>query len=155
MAEYDSRPDTYEHILKVQHYINRCILNLLYRGQVHDRSKLSGIEKAAFDQATPTLRDTEYGSEEYRASLRKIRPAVEEHYKRNTHHPEFYDDGIDGMSLFDLVEMLCDWKAAGERHENGGDIFKSIDINEERHEISPQLTSILVNTAIELGWADG
>lgn len=152
MTDYDSRPDTYEHIGKVRQYITDCVINLLSRADDHDQSKLSGIEKEAFDIATPKLRDTEYGSEEYKATLREIRPAVQEHYKVNSHHPEHYEDGVAGMSLLDLLEMLCDWKAAGERHESGGDIRKSIEYNKTRFDITNQLADILENTAKELGW---
>jgi hypothetical protein len=55
-------------------------------------------------------------------------------------------EGINGMTLIDLIEMLCDWKAAGLRHADG-DIFRSIEINKERFGISEQLTQILENTA--------
>lgn len=46
----------------------------------------------------------------------------------------------------DLVEMICDWKAASERH-NDGNIRKSIEHNAERFGMSPQLTRIFENTA--------
>ena len=52
---------------------------------------------------------------------------------------------INGMTLFDLIEMLCDWVAAGQRHDDG-DIKKSLEINQERFNISPQLQQILENT---------
>jgi len=152
VINYDSRVDTYEHINKVRMYLDACIVRLLKRGQEHDSSKLFGVEKEAFDKATPRLRDIEYGSEEYRSTLREIRPAIDAHYAVNSHHPEHYEDGVSGMSLFDVLEMLCDWKAAGERHANGGDILRSIEINKERWGISDELTCILVNTAKEFGW---
>lgn len=53
--------------------------------------------------------------------------------------------GIEGMDLFDIVEMLCDWFAATLRHADG-DIDKSIGINEKRFRISPQLSRIFRNT---------
>lgn len=59
--------------------------------------------------------------------------------------------GVYGMSLFDIVEMLADWKAAGQRHADG-DLRKSLEINKARFEISDQLFEILINTARELGW---
>lgn len=150
---YDSRVDTYEHINRVRLYLDACIVRLLKRGQEHDASKLFGIEKEAFDKATPRLKDIEYGSDEYRATLREIRPAIDAHYAANSHHPEHYGErGVSGMSLFDVLEMLCDWKAAGERHANGGNILRSIEINKERWGISDELTTILVNTAKEFGW---
>ena len=46
------------------------------------------------------------------------------------------------MTLFDLLEMLCDWVAAVRRHDNG-DINKSLEINQKRFNISPQLQQIL------------
>lgn len=50
------------------------------------------------------------------------------------------------LDLFDLIEMLFDWKASSERHNNGN-ILKSIEINAGRFEISPQLAKIFENTA--------
>ena len=57
------------------------------------------------------------------------------------------------MDLFDLFEMLLDWKAASERHNNG-DIFKSIQINKERFKLSNQLCNIFKNTAKKLNWRE-
>lgn len=59
---------------------------------------------------------------------------------------------VNGMSLFDLLEMLVDWKAASERMKDGGDIWRSIEINTGRFNLSPQLVSILRNTAREMAW---
>jgi hypothetical protein len=60
--------------------------------------------------------------------------------------------GVNGMSLFDVMEMLLDWKAATERMKGGGDIRRSLEINTERFKLSPQLASILANTIKEMGW---
>lgn len=126
---------------------------LQYRGRIHDMSKLEEPEKSAFDRLKAiSLSGMAYGSEEYRACLRAEKPAIEHHYKANSHHPEFYENGIDGMSLLDVLEMLMDWKAATERMKDGGDIVKSLQINRERFKISPQLESILANTIREMKW---
>jgi len=53
--------------------------------------------------------------------------------------------GVNGMTLIDLIEMLCDWKAASERHRDGC-IRKSIEINTKRFTLSQQLAKILENT---------
>ena len=45
----------------------------------------------------------------------RTKDGIEHHYAVNSHHPEHYEAGIAGMSLFDLIEMLVDWKAASER----------------------------------------
>lgn len=51
------------------------------------------------------------------------------------------------MNLFDLLEMLIDWVAACQHH-NDGDINKSLEINKERFGISEQLLGILENTVV-------
>lgn len=56
---------------------------------------------------------------------------------------------INQMNLFDLIEMLLDWKAASERH-NDGNIRKSIEINGNRFNMSPQLIKIFENTVKNL-----
>ena len=50
------------------------------------------------------------------------------------------------MNLIDLCELIADWKAASERHNNGN-LIKSIEINAERFQIDDQLKQILLNTA--------
>lgn len=55
------------------------------------------------------------------------------------------------MSLLDLIEMLCDWKAAGERHADGS-MERSLRLNKDRFKIGDQLQSILQNTAKEMKW---
>lgn len=149
---YDSRIDTYEHITRVRALMSDCASNIVARGDDHDKSKLVSPEKEAFDALVPKLKDFAYGSEEYRACLREMKPALEHHYAANCHHPEHFKAGIDGMSLFDLLEMLMDWKAASERMKDGGNIARSIEINTERFGIAPQLASVLKNTVAEMGW---
>lgn len=143
----DSTAATLAHIKRVNELCGMVAAEFIRRGNVHDQSKLEDPEKAYFDQYTPKLKDLVYGSPEYKACLAEMRPAIDHHNQNNSHHPEFYPQGIDGMDLFDLLEMLVDWKAAGERHADGGDILRSIEINRERFGISPQLERILQNTA--------
>lgn len=59
---------------------------------------------------------------------------------------EWMNSPVNDMNLVDLLEMICDWKAASERHNNGN-IRKSIEINADRFGMSPQLTKIFENTA--------
>lgn len=142
---YDSRPDTLAHISVVQGHLLRVAADLKRRALVHDRSKLVEPEKAIFDEYSPKLRDTTYGSEEYEQYRREMGVALDHHYAANRHHPEHFEDGIRGMTLVDLVEMLCDWKAAVERHDDG-DLRRSIDINQERFGYGDELRRILENT---------
>ena len=50
------------------------------------------------------------------------------------------------MTLVDLVEMLSDWLAASKRHKDG-DVFRSIEINQERFGYPNDFKEILKNTA--------
>lgn len=149
---YDSKADTEDHIRKVAENMLDVRMLLGFRARIHDESKLRSPEKEIFDKVTPKLRGLTYGSEEYEASLEAMKPALDHHYKHNSHHPEHYIDGVNGMCLIDLIEMLCDWKAATERHADGS-LAKSLVINQRRFNIDEQLQSILINTAHRLGWA--
>jgi len=147
--KYDSTKDTKEHIKKVQAYLKKVIDNLIVRSIYHDKSKLSTPEKEIFDEYTPKLKDSTYGSDEYKEFLKGMDEALEHHYKNNKHHPEHFRNGIKDMTLIDLIEMLVDWKAASERHTNG-DICRSIELNQERFGYSDELKIILFNTIKEI-----
>ena len=142
---YDSKSDTIKHKVTVLKYGNILIHNLQTKIKSHDNSKLEDPEKSVFDKVTPALKTLTYGSEEYKAQLKEMDVALKHHYDMNPHHPEHYKNGIKDMDLVDICEMICDWKAASERH-NDGDIMKSIEINQERFGYSDELKSILKNT---------
>lgn len=137
---------TIEHINLVRKYIRFFTDKLTTRGENHDASKLTDAELPYFAEHTDNLSKIEYGSDEYKAELEALMPALEHHYAENLHHPEHWPNGISDMSLWDLVEMLCDWKASTKRQKSGN-ILKSIDLNAERFKIDPQLKQILINTA--------
>jgi len=150
-VNYDSTQDTQEHIQKVYGRLVEVQRLLLARGLAHDASKLEHPEKAGFDVLTLKLRDLVYGSPEYKQALAEAKPVIDHHYAANDHHPEHYDNGVSGMSLLSLLEMVCDWKAASERTKQGS-IMQSLEYNKVRFGIDDQLHSILVNTVKELGW---
>lgn len=151
MTPYDSTADTMEHTARVRWYLFRLRANLERRAAVHDASKLAEPEKSVFDAVTPRLKELTYGSDEYRACLAEMGPALAHHYAANSHHPEHYENGIDGMSLLDLMEMLADWKASSERHADGS-IEASLEINRRRFGMSDQLAGIFRNTLKEMEW---
>lgn len=144
---YDSTSDTLMHIRRVQGLLGRMARLLMTRGEVHDDSKLGPEEKPLFDEMTPLLKTLVYGTDEYKASLEKLGGALKHHYAINSHHPEHFDNGVAGMDLLDVVEMLCDWKAASERTKDGN-FTKSVEVGIERFKIEPQLASILRNTIV-------
>lgn len=197
----DSRIETYRHIRTVQSLLRIVIHELLGRQIDHDESKLHSPEVEVFDEFTPKLADSTYGSDEYKSFLAAMKPGLDNHYRMNSHHPEHYPWhcpvcslqlshkeheeapqgpnesgvrycprccfngmlyeselmwkpalGINGMCLIDLIEMLCDWKAATMRHKDG-DLSRSIEINQKRFGYTDELKTILHNTAQRMGLA--
>lgn len=151
--KYDSKKDTLEHKRRVAQLMLEFTAKISHRAVNHDNSKLEDPEKEYFDIYTPLLKKLTYGSDEYKESLTNLQIALNHHYENNSHHPEFYKNGMDGMTLFDIIELFADWKAATERHEDGS-IAKSLDINKGRFKMSDQLHNIFKNTAIEMGWIE-
>lgn len=151
MTEYDSARDTIQHAHRVHFYCKSIIRKIMESVAWHDVSKLFEPEKSAFDEVTPLLKTLTYGTPEYEKSLEALGPALKSHYENNRHHPEHFEDGISGMTLMDLVEMLADWKAASERHASG-DVVTSLQLNIKRFGIEPQLADILGNTIRAMEW---
>lgn len=149
--DYDSSIDTKKHISAVRVLLESIVDNIRGRALGHDASKLLSPEKMMYDEFTPKLWALTYGSDEYKQALKDMGPALQHHYQENSHHPEHFENGIDDMSLLDLIEMLADWTAAVKRHADG-DLAESLEINKKRFGMSDQLAKIFVNTAKELGW---
>lgn len=147
-----SKEQTLQHIALVQKLIGNAVTRLVVRAIVHDKSKLESPEVEVFEEFTPKLAGSTYGSEEYEEFRKAMKPALDHHYAHNSHHPEHYPNGIRGMSLLDLLEMICDWKAATMRH-NDGDILRSVEINQKRFGYSDELKEIFLNTVKEMGFA--
>lgn len=143
LIEHDS--ETLKHVNEVRNNIWTLVKELDHRAQVHDASKFEEPERSVFAAKTPKLAKTEYGTEDYNKLLGEVKPAIDHHYSKNTHHPEHWPNGIDDMDLLDLVEMLSDWIAATKRNKNGN-IHKSIEHNKTRFNMSDQLAKIFTNT---------
>ncbi|MGH7154066.1 MAG: DUF5662 family protein, partial [Acetobacteraceae bacterium] len=111
MSDYDSRADTLAHVHAVRDRIGTFVTEMLRRARVHDASKFSPEEKPVYDRVFPLLKGVSYASPEWDALVEQAGPALAHHYRQNSHHPEHHADGVAGMDLFDVVEMLCDWMA--------------------------------------------
>jgi hypothetical protein len=140
--------ETHKHVNKVREHINGFVIDLIGRAQVHDASKFESPEVEIFGEHTADLALAEYGTPEYDVCLENTKVARENHYAKNRHHPEHWPNGINDMTLIDLVEMIADWKAATERNKNGN-IRTSIERNAKRYGMSPQLRKIFENTVRE------
>ncbi len=148
MDKFETMVQTYEHKRQVSWNITNIIHDLLLKSLLHDDSKLESPEVEIFAEYTPKLASTTYGSDEYKGYLKEMQVALNHHYASNQHHPEFYSEGINGMTLVDLIEMICDWVAATMRHDDG-DIYKSLEINQKRFGYSDELKQIFKNTVDE------
>ena len=147
--------ETRKHQQEVSKMLICFASKLLDRATKHDDSKLKNPERDIFIEYTPKLKGTTYGSDEYKKYLKEMKVALDHHYSKNKHHPEFNDingysfqtlnDPIRSMDLLDIVEMLFDWYAATKRHADGN-IGKSIDNNEKRFGINSQLSQLFRNT---------
>ena len=140
------------HIYKLgTKYYDQSELLTLYNSELtdrqinHDRSKLEEPEKHEFDIWTPRLHEASVGSPMYDYFLKELGKALEHHYRYNRHHPEHFGNGINGMTIMDLTEMLCDWTATAERHDDG-DIYLSIEILSKRFNYSTPMKKVLSNT---------
>lgn len=140
---------TLDHIRRVEENLRVFSKNLLDRGVRHDNSKFSHEERDRFIACTPVLERVQYGTPEYDQAKAELGDALKHHYENNDHHPEHHESGITGMNLLQLVEMFLDWEAATHRMKDG-DLEKSIEHNQQRFSISPDLVQILKNTARDL-----
>lgn len=149
--EIEVMQQTLEHKNRVADLLLQVNTELQHRAIHHDDSKFSNEEFPYFVEETLNLKNLTYGSDEYNQALARLKPALDHHYANNNHHPEFHLEGIYGMTLIDLIEMLADWKAATERHKDGN-LTKSIDNNGHRFGYDDVIRDLLYNTAMELGW---
>jgi hypothetical protein len=111
----------------------------------HDKSKLEDPEKPYFDIWTPRIQEAGLGSDLYKYFLEQLKPALIHHYRVNRHHFQHFGNGINGMTITDLSEVLWDWNATCDRHEDGN-IYYSIDYLSKEHGYSKEMVKVLSNT---------
>lgn len=82
-------------------------IELLRRGAEHDNSKFSDSE---FRKLASILKSEKcFVDADYKLSNTE-KKAINEHWKNNRHHPEYFNDPSE-MSELDVIEMVCDWFA--------------------------------------------
>ena len=79
--------------------------DLRARGRVHDRNKLTTVQFRGFI-------DINSGASTIAGDV-----AFDEHSLQSSHHPEFHDH-VQDMPFLDIIEMVFDWKAAGDIYGN-------------------------------------
>jgi hypothetical protein len=151
---------THKHIARVRQLLGEFAIEMIKRGDRHDASKFERCELEPL-QRMQDLIDKEgqaqFGTDEYKRRTAMLGDMITYHRQRNSHHPEHYEfelggeymHGVNGMDLFDLVEMFFDWKAASERADS--DVMH-LDAACDKYKIDGPLRSILTNTAKRLGY---
>jgi hypothetical protein len=140
---------TVNHINRVRELLMLMVEDLLERAKIHDESKLREPELSVFAKHQDALATTTYGTKEYDELRDKVKVAIDHHYAKNRHHPEHHKNGVNDMTLLDLVEMLADWIASSERNKNGN-IRHSLEVNSKRFGLSEQMIKIMENTVKEM-----
>lgn len=129
-------------------YLLKVCFILLRRGMVHDLSKFGKDEFSILVENIHFFRTIPYATNDYEKYIKTIYSATEHHYGKNSHHPQHYGN-IEEMGFLDLVEMLCDWKAATRkcRHDN---IEKSMEYNKNKFHFSDAFNVKLQQLAREM-----
>jgi transposase len=145
-VSYNSTKETLFHQSLVRGRMERVISALMYRAFRHDESKHEEPEKSAIDRVRPELKKLDYGSPEYRALKNEF---AQYHYKdpRNRHHLQHFENGIEGMNLVDVLEMVCDIRASGDTSKDS-----DVRANIRKMDIPPIVQTLIINTLDDLGW---
>ena len=150
-AEFEVLCDTITHIGEVQEAIEIVAGQLHQRGIAHDRTKLQELEFDTFVSTRPKFKKANYGTPEYQECIELAKPGVDHHYANNRHHTGFHKNGIDDMTLIDVIEMICDWKAAARRSPDKN-LEDTLEYAFNKYEIGEQLARMILNTLSELKW---
>ena len=103
------------HRLLVAKALHAVADELVSRARDHDWSKLLEDEFSFTIMARDLFDNVPFGTDEYETARQKLLEngkGLNNHYARNTHHPEFFADKDGTMNLIDIIEMVCDWWAS-------------------------------------------
>lgn len=151
MAKFKNKKDIefYESVINHKEKVKKLISNmstlLWKRGDSHDDSKLEEPEFSGYAENFISEEKRDPESEEYQECREKLEETITIHHRKNRHHPEFFGNGIKGMTLIDICELLCDWVATT-RIQDKGNLRITIERNREKYKFSKELEQILLNT---------
>lgn len=149
--EFDFLTDTILHISEVRENLEVVTSELKQRGFAHDRTKLQQLEFDGFVSTREKFKKANYGSPEYQECIELTKPAVEHHYKHNRHHTGYHKNGINDMTLVDIIEMIADWRAAARRSPDKK-LIDTLAYAMNKYKIDKQLAEIIKNTLNYLNW---
>lgn len=140
-----------QHTAHLRATLGRIVALIQHRADTHDLSKLNNDEFEGFARINRVAREQKFGSPEYIESMRQEKPTLDLHFSRNRHHAErprlmgeaaetargLPDDstywqahGEAEMTWLDIVEMVCDWRAAQLGYgDNGRTWAENVELN--------------------------
>ena len=138
--------DVLEHKSRISKKLMRVSKDLEWRAQHHDESKLKLPEVEMLIKMDKEPRH-KYGSPEYFEKQKKFKEFFLHHYKMNSHHPEHFEYGIEGMDCVDLIEMCADWTSYLEKM-SVTEALKVLEAQKERYKIDDSLFEVIKNTVL-------
>ncbi len=145
---YDSTQDVLVHKKNVCRVVDTLIDDLEVRKVQHDASKFEYPEKQGYDEYIPKLKETPYGSPEYKKVREEMmNGCLKHHFECNRHHPEHFENGIEDYTLVDLMEYFSDTYAASMTSDTGYE--KGLKFNAKKHNLPDVLVKIFLNTVRE------
>lgn len=145
---YDSTKDADAHRSIVKEVGEKLVDELKERIKEHDKSKYDDPERACYDKFIPQLKEAKYGSKEYyeiRENMQK--EGLDHHYQVNRHHPEHFKNGIEDMTIIDLMEYFIDTYSASKKSDTS--YAEGLKANASKHKLPDTLVKILGNTVDE------
>jgi hypothetical protein len=128
-----------EQMLKISQEIQRRATN-------HDNSKLSLVDEfEGLCEINYIAREQGFGSPAYQESLKS--EMIRHHWATNDHHPEHFGN-IERMGLFQIIEMVCDWKAVS--IQKSLDFDKMLEEQQARFIFAPEQVYLIKLIAREL-----
>ena len=100
---------------------------LIRRAMIHDTDKFANLNMfSSFVLSSKKWEkcggpNLEYGTEEWRCHNKKANAglnAATKHSRENDHHLQYFKETTD-MTIFPLIEMVCDWYGVSARYNDG------------------------------------
>lgn len=142
----------YRHKALVIKWMNIFIDALKHRANVHDSSKLEEPELSGWEAMDLEPR-YDYGTPEYFEKVNRYHWLLELHWRRNRHHPEYWQIWKDrhDMDLLDCIEMIVDWLSYSDKKLTYRKAKKLIEQQVKRYSVDvlfPPLSELIRNTIV-------
>ena len=139
-----------KHIGFIRDDLIEIIHQLYLRALHHDDSKWTDDERPYYEKSDEAVnfygKDIDSYEELLKITAPITAPAIKHHFEVSKHHPEHYKNGVNDMSLVDIIEMVCDWHSSAKTRG----LPLDCEFNFKRFGIDEQLQKIIENTIKEL-----